>query len=275
MYGGFHRGRVGFEDAPHALGKIGVVLILPGHDDGLRADAQRFAEAHRRFHTEELRFVARRSYTAASDQNGFAAQRGIQHLLDGCEKRVHVHVHDVGNGVGNRDGNFTAGIFARSPPGPGGPWIFLRFRFRLRRFGGTRNSSGILRAKALSTIAPRYNFLLRVSLLMFMMRVGRCRAILFLGGCLNHVDGFYGRGDEYVFDADVHGGSWQGSEGIYCPPSVADRNGARFLCAVDIPVVSTGSPGWVFGIEGSSCKSTPHPAYGSELSTGGGRLVRA
>jgi len=29
------------------------------------------------------------------------------------------------------------------------------------------------------------------------------------------------------------------------------------------------------GVEGSSCKSTPHPAYGSELSTGGGRLVRA
>ena len=25
------------------------------------------------------------------------------------------------------------------------------------------------------------------------------------------------------------------------------------------------------GVEGSSCKSTPHPAYGSELSTGGGR----
>src|SRR5260370_41286982 len=34
-------------------------------------------------------------------------------------------------------------------------------------------------------------------------------------------------------------------------------------------------PPVVFGIEGSSCKSTPHPAYGSELSTGGGRLVRA
>jgi hypothetical protein len=29
------------------------------------------------------------------------------------------------------------------------------------------------------------------------------------------------------------------------------------------------------GVEGSVCKSTPHPAYGSELSTGGGRLVRA
>src|SRR5260370_13486775 len=34
-------------------------------------------------------------------------------------------------------------------------------------------------------------------------------------------------------------------------------------------------PPVVFGIEGSSCRSTPHPAYGSELSTGGGRLVRA
>src|SRR5260370_10843803 len=29
------------------------------------------------------------------------------------------------------------------------------------------------------------------------------------------------------------------------------------------------------GVEGSSCKLTPHPAYGSELATGGGRLVRA
>src|SRR5260370_35991102 len=28
---------------------------------------------------------------------------------------------------------------------------------------------------------------------------------------------------------------------IYCLPSVADRSGARFLCAVGIPVVSTGT----------------------------------
>src|SRR5258708_40348573 len=45
---------------------------------------------------------------------------------------------------------------------------------------------------------------------MSMMRVGRCPAIFFLGGCLDHVDCLNGGGGEYVFDTDVHGGSWQG-----------------------------------------------------------------
>jgi len=43
-----------------------------------------------------------------------------------------------------------------------------------------------------------------------------------------------------------------------------DRSGARF-CVTD------GSS----GSRDHSFESTPHPAYGSELSTGGGRLVRA
>jgi hypothetical protein len=34
-------------------------------------------------------------------------------------------------------------------------------------------------------------------------------------------------------------------------------------------------PGSAFGIEGSLFRGDPSPAYGSELSTGGGRLVRA
>src|SRR5260370_1326101 len=110
---------------------------------------------------------------------------------------------------------------------------------------------------------------------MLMMRVGRCRAIIFLGGCLKHIDGFNGGGSEYVFDTDVHGDSWLGSgTHILSPERCRPKRSA--LCA---PLASRsflpGRPGWVFGIEGSSCKSTPHPAYGSELSTGGGRLVRA
>src|SRR5713101_7220382 len=50
----------------------------------------------------------------------------------------------------------------------------------------------------------------------------------------------------------------------YCHPSGMDRSGARF-CVTD------GSS----GSRDHSFESTPHPAYGSELSTGGGRLVRA
>src|SRR5256885_9452561 len=51
---------------------------------------------------------------------------------------------------------------------------------------------------------------------------------------------------------------------LYCHPSGMDRSGARF-CVTD------GSS----GSRDHSFESTPHPAYGSELSTGGGRLVRA
>src|SRR5258708_40283309 len=81
-----------------------------------------------------------------------------------------------------------------------------------------------------------------------MMRVGRCRAILFFCGCLNYVDGFNGRSSEYVFDTDVHGGSWQGSESpILSPSNEADARSAS-------------------EVEGAFCKSTPHPAYGSATS---------
>src|SRR6266853_2730879 len=52
-----------------------------------------------------------------------------------------------------------------------------------------------------------------------MMRVGRCRAILFFCSCLNYIDGFNGRSSEYVFDTDVHGGSWQGSGTPILSPS--------------------------------------------------------
>src|SRR3979411_713279 len=81
-----------------------------------------------------------------------------------------------------------------------------------------------------------------------MMRVGGCRAIIFLGGSLNHVDCFNGRGDEYVFDTDVHGGSWQGSGTHILSPERCRPYGARFL-----------RPGGVFGIEGSLFRVAPSP----------------
>src|SRR5882724_9261431 len=117
--GGFHRGCVGFEDTPHALGKIGVVLILSGDDDGLRADAQGFAEAHGGFYAEEFCFVAGRSDAAASYQHGLAAQLGIEDLLDGGEKGVDVHV----NNVGDRNALFGAASFATTRE------VFLRAGF--------------------------------------------------------------------------------------------------------------------------------------------------
>src|SRR5260370_21753104 len=60
---------------------------------------------------------------------------------------------------------------------------------------------------------------------MSMMRVGRCRAIIFLGGCLDHVDCPNGGGGEYVFDTDVHGGSWQGSGPSTLSSERGDRSG--------------------------------------------------
>src|SRR5437016_4946510 len=132
--GGFDSGRVGFQYAAHALRKIGVVLVLSGDDDGLRADAQRFAEAHRCFHAEELRFVARRSHAAAPHQHGLAAQFGIEHLLDRRKKRVHIHVDNVGNAHAVaraiRPEVFLFTGSARSQPGPGGPGIFRCRWFR-------------------------------------------------------------------------------------------------------------------------------------------------
>src|SRR2546429_8195323 len=51
---------------------------------------------------------------------------------------------------------------------------------------------------------------------------------------------------------------------LYCHPSGMDRSGARF-CVTD------GSS----GSRDHSFESTPHPAYGSEILTGGGPPVRA
>src|SRR5215470_8750082 len=123
---GFDGWRVGFQDAPHAFGKIGVVFVLSGHDDGFGANAQRFAEAHRGVHTLGFCLVACRSDAATPHQHGLAAQPRIQHLLDRGEKRVYVYVHDVGN--------FGCRAFAPPKPGPGQPWTFLRCRFGLRLF---------------------------------------------------------------------------------------------------------------------------------------------
>src|SRR5260370_28965948 len=68
----------------------------------------------------------------------------------------------------------------------------------------------------------------------------------------------------------------KGKRDAYTVSQAVQTEAERAFCA---PLASRtflpGRSGWVFGIEGSSCKSTPHPAYGSELSTGGGRLVRA
>src|SRR5260370_28099503 len=46
--------------------------------------------------------------------------------------------------------------------------------------------------------------------------------------CWSQIDFFNGRGDEYVFDTDVHSGSWQGSGMLILSPSKgADSVGFR------------------------------------------------
>lgn len=109
----FDRGREGFEDAPHALGIIRVMLVLPRHNDGSRANAQRLAKRHRGFYAAGFRFIARRCHDAAPHEHGLAAQLWIQHLLDGSEKRVHVHVDNVRNRSTARRIGAAAFFFAR------------------------------------------------------------------------------------------------------------------------------------------------------------------
>ena len=198
---GFHRRRIRFQNPPHAFGKIRVVLVLPRHHDGFRADAQRFAKTHRRAHAAKFCFVARRSHAAAPHQHGLPAQAGIQHLLHRREKRVHIHVHDVGS--------FGIRIFAQTQPRPARPRISLRCRFPRWRFRGTR-SAGI----------PCFTFLPRLRLLRPAMRVGGSSAVFFHRGCRTRrfvgVRGFEGWSRKYAFDTvdrfavtrdNVHGGS--------------------------------------------------------------------
>jgi len=52
-------------------------------------------ETHRGFHAAEFGFVAGGGHHAAAHQHGLAAQLRIQHLLDGSEEGVHIHVDNV------------------------------------------------------------------------------------------------------------------------------------------------------------------------------------
>src|SRR5437588_734616 len=196
---GFDGGRVGFEDAAHAFGKVGVVLVLAGDDDGLRANAQRFAEAHRGFHAKRFCFIACRSDAAASDQHGLATQPGIQHLLDRSEKRVHVHVDEVGDLAGRR--------LAEPEPGPGGTGIFLRSRFGLRRLrygpvGKTCRAVALRYSPRPSTTTARGLLVLSPA------RWGaEGPAVLLLRGRNALLHALDGGGEDYAFDTGVHDSS--------------------------------------------------------------------
>src|SRR5213080_1220967 len=104
---GFDRRRVRFQDASHAFGKISVVFVLAGDNDGSGANAQRFAEAHRGFHAKRLRLVARGCVASASYQAkalGVKTAMSFREALRVCPRAIVVpgqyeHYADFAEGV--------------------------------------------------------------------------------------------------------------------------------------------------------------------------------
>ncbi len=93
--GDLDRRREGFQQPPDAPGVVGIVFVLPGHDNRLGTKFPRLTKTHRRAHPARLGFVAGRGHHAAAHQHGFSAQARVEHLFDRGEEGVHVHVNDL------------------------------------------------------------------------------------------------------------------------------------------------------------------------------------
>jgi hypothetical protein len=85
------RGRVA-EDLEHPSAGLGVGRHARRHDDGVGAQLQGLASAHRRLHPAALRLIAGRHHHAAADDDRPPTQPGSVALLDGGEERVEVGV---------------------------------------------------------------------------------------------------------------------------------------------------------------------------------------
>src|SRR5208283_5261035 len=94
--GGFDRGGEIVEHAADARGVFGVIFVAAGDEDGVGTDAARVADGHGGAHASGFGLVAGGSDDAAAHEHGPAAEARVEHLLDGGEEGVHVHVDDVG-----------------------------------------------------------------------------------------------------------------------------------------------------------------------------------
>ena len=101
------------------LGAFAIALRVAIHEDGVRTELGRRAQRHGRMHAEFARFVGCSGdnttlVALASDDHGFAFERGIEQLFHRDEERVHVDVKDGLAGRGHRRGFLSAIVTART-----------------------------------------------------------------------------------------------------------------------------------------------------------------
>jgi hypothetical protein len=82
------------EDAVDVATRLGVGRHARLDDDGVRAQASRRSDAHRRVDAVGLRLVARGEDDPAAHEHGLAEQLGPVALLDRREERVDVGVEN-------------------------------------------------------------------------------------------------------------------------------------------------------------------------------------
>ncbi|HSS02973.1 MAG TPA: hypothetical protein VLM79_38185 [Kofleriaceae bacterium] len=87
---------VALDDLSRAIGVIGVLVAVPGHEDRVGGRALGgLSDRHPRAHAERAHLVARRRHDAAAaaaptDDDRPPAQAGIEQALDGHEERVEI-----------------------------------------------------------------------------------------------------------------------------------------------------------------------------------------
>ena len=92
---GDHDGAEALDDLARAARVPSILVVMSGHEHGVRREGRRVADRHARVDAVRPRFVARRGDDAASssstpDDDRFSLQRGIDQAFDRHEKRVEI-----------------------------------------------------------------------------------------------------------------------------------------------------------------------------------------
>ena len=111
--GHFHHRRKLRQDCGHAVAPFGVEIVAAFEKDRVRAEPPGRAQRHRRVHAVAPRLIAGRRNHAApvglpADDHGLAAQLRPLEQFHGHEERIHVHVQDRRDALGQR-GRFVLG----------------------------------------------------------------------------------------------------------------------------------------------------------------------
>ena len=97
----FHDRRELNKDGGNAIAPFGIPFVMAIKEDGMRAQARRGAQGHRRMDAEFARFVAGSGDNTAligpaANDNGLAAEVGALEEFHGNEEGVHIHMEDGG-----------------------------------------------------------------------------------------------------------------------------------------------------------------------------------